>query len=299
MAVTLPQLEIFRAVARNLSFSVAARELYTSQPHVSNQIRRLEEHYRVPLFVRSRPGVALTEAGAALYERITVILDDIDEAERVVEQFRGLRRGTVSVAATASVGNHVLPGIIAGFRRGHPEIVVHLHVSNTEEALAFVEGDEAELAVVPARPEGRDLEWEPLCDEDLIVLSPRELELPAVITLDRFATLPLIAREEGSLTLGLMNELLAERDVSYVAHLAGTTAINEAVAAGLGASLVPEWSSRPWIGGGEVRVSRLDQLQPRHAFSLVHFSRRYVTPATRALLGALREWREAQRVNGS
>ena len=53
MAVTLQQLEIFRAVAQNLSFSVAARQVYTSQPHVSNQIRKLEEHYRVPLFVRS------------------------------------------------------------------------------------------------------------------------------------------------------------------------------------------------------------------------------------------------------
>src|SRR5699024_2634269 len=107
MAVTLQQLEIFRAVAQNLSFSVAARQVYTSQPHVSNQIRKLEEHYRVPLFVRSRPGISLTEAGAALYERITAILDDIDEAEQGIQQFRGLRRGSVTVAATASAGNHL------------------------------------------------------------------------------------------------------------------------------------------------------------------------------------------------
>lgn len=78
MAVSLQQLEMFRAVARNLSFSVAAREAYTSQPHVSNQIRKLEQHYGIALFVRSRPGITLTEAGAALYERIDKILADLE-----------------------------------------------------------------------------------------------------------------------------------------------------------------------------------------------------------------------------
>ncbi len=290
MAVTLQQLEIFRAVARNLSFSVAAREVYTSQPHVSNQIRKLEEHYRVPLFVRSRPGVTLTEAGAALYERISAILTDIEDAERVVEQFRGLRRGSVTVAATASIGSHVLPGVLADFRRQHPEIVVRLHVSNTEEVLAMIERDDAEIAITPARPMGRDLESQKLCAEELVVISPPHLKLPPHITLDVLAAQQLVVREDGSLTLGLMNELLADRDLDYAAHLSGTTAVNEAVAAGMGVALVPGSSTRPWEQAGAVCVSRLSDASPSHQFFLVHFAHRYITPATRALMRHLRSW---------
>lgn len=134
MAVTLQQFEFFRAVARNLSFSKAAQELYTSQPYVSNQIRRLEDHFGVPLFVRSHPRIALTEAGQALYERIEQILDDVDQLEQVVQQFHGLHRGTIQLGATASVGNHVLPALIASFNRDHPEIVIQARVGQRSAA---------------------------------------------------------------------------------------------------------------------------------------------------------------------
>ncbi|MFC7620855.1 LysR family transcriptional regulator [Microlunatus sp. GCM10028923] len=290
MAVTLQQLEIFRAVARNLSFSVAAKEVYTSQPHVSNQIRKLEEHYRVPLFIRSRPGIALTEAGLALYERINIILSDIEEAEQVIQQFRGLQRGTVRLAATASAGNHVIPGIVADFQRRHPDIVVMMQVSNTEDVLGRVDRDEAELAITPRPPEWGELESESLYIEDLVVLFPSSMTLPDPLTVEQFATLPQVAREEGSLTWEIMRELLEDHDPRVVAQLGGTTAVNEAVAAGLGVSLVPETTAKAWLDAGSVQVRALQDAHPVHHFYLVHSPQRYVTPATRALIEHLRSW---------
>lgn len=290
MAVTLQQLEIFRAVARNLSFSLAAKEAYTSQPHVSNQIRKLEQHYRVPLFVRSRPGISLTEAGSALYDRITAILDDVAEAEQVIQQFRGLQRGSVTVAATASAGNHVLPGLLADFHHEHPEIVVRLNVSNTEDVAELVERDEAELAITPRRPSTTELESERFYTEDLVVLAPSALDLAPEIDVDALAGLPLIAREEGSLTLTILNQLLANHTVEYVAQLSGTTAVNEAVASGLGVSLVPERSGHPWLQAGSVTISRIAGHRPQHRFHLVHSTQRYITPATRALINHLHRW---------
>ncbi|WP_152364436.1 LysR family transcriptional regulator [Microlunatus speluncae] len=290
MAVTLQQLEIFRAVARNLSFSVAAKEVYTSQPHVSNQIRKLEEHYRVPLFIRSRPGIALTEAGVALYERINIILSDIEEAEQVIQQFRGLQRGTVRLAATASPGNHVIPGIVAEFQRKHPEVMVRMQVSNTEDVLERVDRDEAELAITPRRPEWGDLESESLYAEDLVVIFPSTMTLPDPLSVAEFAELPQVVREDGSLTWEIMRELVEDHDPRIVAQLGGTTAVNEAVAAGLGVSLVPETSAKAWLDAGSVQIRRLTDAQPQHHFFLIHSPQRYVTPATRALIEHLREW---------
>jgi DNA-binding transcriptional LysR family regulator len=294
VSVTLQQLEFFRAVARKLSFSTAARDLYTSQPYVSNQIRKLEDHYGVPLFVRSHPRIALTEAGQALYERVSRILDDIEELEQVVQQFQGLRRGTITLAATESAGNHVLPEMISIFNQEYPEIIVRARVGNTEDVLEWLDLDEAEIGVTPQRPDSRHLVSEPFYREALVVICPVDMDVSDPLSLPELAALPKVVREDGSLTLTKMHELLDEHPsgTDFVAQLGGTTAVNEAVAAGLGVSLVPERSAKAWLDAGSVRKVSLSDVSPHHSFYLVYPQRRYVTPATQALITHLR--RQAQ-----
>lgn len=290
MAVSLQQLEFFRTVARNLSFSNAAKELYTSQPYVSNQIRKLEDHYGVPLFVRSTPRIALTEAGTALYERVRVILDDVDGLEQLVHQFQGLHRGTVQLVVTASPGNHVLPELIASFRRTYPDIVVQMRVGNTEDVLHWLELDEAEIGISPRRPEAKQLTCEPFYREPLVVLYPADMALPDPLPLAEFARLPKVVREDGSLTLALMAELLEDypSGAEFVAQLSGTTAVNEAVAAGLGISLVPERSARTWLEAGSVRAGALEGVRAHHEYYAIYGQRRYVSPAALAFVEHLR-----------
>lgn len=290
VAVTLQQFEFFRAVARNLSFSNAARELYTSQPYVSNQIRRLEDHYGVPLFVRSHPRIALTEAGQALFERIEELLDDVDQLEHVVQQFHGLGRGTIQLGATESAGNHVLPTLIAGFNRDYPDIVVQARVGNTEQVLEWLDVDDAEIGISPQRPVGKNLTSEPLYRERLVVLYPAGMDLPDPLPVARLAELPKIIREDGSLTLSKMQEVLAEHPsgATFVAQLSGTTAVNEAVAAGLGVSLVPERSAKAWIDAGSVGSCALEGVRIHHQFYVIYAQQRYITPAARAFIDHLR-----------
>lgn len=294
VSVTLQQLEFFRAVARNLSFSNAAKELYTSQPYVSNQIRKLEDHYGVPLFIRSYPRIALTEAGQLLHERIGRILDEVEELEQVVQQFQGLHRGTVTLAATASAGNHVLPEMIARFQREYPDIVVQALVGNTEDVLEWLDLDEAEIGVSPRRPQTRNLVCEPFYREPLVVIYPGAMNVSDPLPLAELAVLPKVVREDGSLTLAKMHELLEEfpSGTQYVTQVGGTTAVNEAVAAGLGVSLVPERSAKAWVEAGAVRKVRLSDANPRHSFYIVYSQQRYITPAARALIEHLR--REAR-----
>lgn len=290
MAVTLQQFEFFRAVARNLSFSSAARDLYTSQPYVSNQIRRLEDHYGVPLFIRSHPHIALTEAGQALYERIEQILNDVEQVEQVVQQFHGLHRGTIQLGATASAGNHVLPGLIASFNAEYPEIIIQARVGNTEDVLEWLDLDEAEIVISPQRPTTKNLTSEPFYRERLIVLHPVDMDLPDPLPPARLAELPKVIREEGSLTLAKMHEIIAEfpTGTEFVAQLSGTTAVNEAIAAGLGVSLVPERSAKAWLEAGSVRMCALDGVQPHHEFYVIYSKQRYITPAAQAFIEHLR-----------
>lgn len=286
MSVSLQQLEFFRAVARNLSFSNAAKQLYTSQPYVSNQIRRLEDHFGVPLFVRSHPQIALTEAGQALLERIDRILDDVDELDQVVQQFHGLHRGTVQVAATASAGNHVLPELIASFHREWPDVVIQARIGNTEDVLRWIDLDEVEVGICPRRPTGSDLTAEPFYREALVVLHPAGMRLSDPVTSEQLRDLPKVVREDGSLTLARMREVLGDFD--FVAQVGGTTAVNEAVAAGLGISLVPERSAKAWLDAGLVGACRLADATLEHEFFVIYAQERYVPPAALAFIAHLR-----------
>lgn len=284
MSVTLQQLEFFRAVARHLSFSQAAKELYTSQPYVSNQIRRLEDRYGVPLFIRSQPRITLTEAGQLLYEHVDRILEDVDELEHLVKQFQGLERGTIQIAATASAGNHVVPELIASFHQAYPEIVVEARVGNTEDVLTWLDLDECELGISPQKPSSGNLVAEDLYREQLVVIAPAAMQLPEPLPVHRLAKLPKVVRESGSLTWVKMSALLDAQDSGhdFVAQLTGTTAVNEAVAAGLGVSLVPERSAKAWLEAGSVRKVELERDTPYHQFYMVYAPRRYLSPAARA-----------------
>lgn len=294
MAVTLQQLEFFQAVAKNLSFSSAARDLYTSQPYVSNQIRRLEDHFGVPLFVRSHPRIALTEAGQLLYDRVEQILGDVGELDDVVQQFHGLSRGTIQLGATASAGNHVLPAKIASFNQKYPDIVVQARVGNTEEVLEWLDLDEAEVGVSPRRPTTKNLTAVPFYRERLVVIAPAAMDLADPLPLEDFAKLPKVVREEGSLTRVKMERLLADfaDGCDFVAELSGTTAINEAVAAGLGISLVPARSAKAWEEAGSVDVLHLAGIKLFYENWVIFNQQRYITPAARAFIDHLGSGRE-------
>ena len=289
MNITLQQLEFFRAVARNMSFSNAARELYTSQPYVSNQIRRLEEQFGVPLFIRAHPRISLTDTGAAMFERIEQILADVEQLEELVQEFQGLRRGTVKIAATASAGNHVMPELIARFQFSHPDVVVNLRVGNTDEVLELLDRREIEIGVLPRNPDISNMRSDQFYREALIVIHPADMELPDPIGVEELSTLPKVVREAGSLTRARMHELLDEYPTghAFVAQLSGTTAVNEAVAAGLGVSLVPERSAKAWLDSGAVHQCAVADVDLYHDFNIFYSEQRYLTPAAQALVDHL------------
>ncbi|SDT32218.1 LysR family transcriptional regulator [Microlunatus soli] len=299
MTVSLQQLQTFRAVVRNQSFSLAAKELFTSQPHVSNQIRSLEQHYRVALFSRSKGKIDLTEAGAALYAKVNVIVEELQDAERIVGDFRGLRRGSIRIAATSSFGNHLLPGVIADFQQQRPDITVLAQVANTDRVWEMLDNDEAELAITTEQPpKTRRLTAEPFVADGLVLVAPVGWELPDPVTPEVFAELPLVLREEGSLTLTVLRRLLGDHEPTVAAQLTGTAAVNEAVAAGVGISLVPESSVDAWQRAATIAVHRWADLELHHDYVLVHASSRFQSAATSALLTHLRAWADERRRRG-
>jgi DNA-binding transcriptional LysR family regulator len=163
-------------------------------------------------------------------------------------------------------------------------------VGNTKSVMKWLDLDEVEISISPQRPESTAMTAEPFYREPLSVIYPAEMELDDPLPVAQFARLPKVIREDGSLTLIKMNELLEgyPSGADYVAQLQGTTAVNEAVAAGLGVSLAPQRSAKAWLEAGSVRTCSLDGVDTHHDFYVVYSQQRHVNPAAIAFIESLR-----------
>src|SRR5581483_5845306 len=156
--ITLHQLRIFRAVADHRSFSAAAQELRISQPSVSYQVKELETALGVPLLDRLGKRVQLTEAGQLLYSYTRRTLNLLDEAAVALEDLRGIRRGSLKVGASTTVGIYVMPAALGAFKKLHPDLAIALEIANRGQVQERVLRNELDLAVVGP----------PLKDPDLV-----------------------------------------------------------------------------------------------------------------------------------
>ncbi|WP_395571923.1 LysR family transcriptional regulator [Streptomyces sp. BK79] len=137
-------LRYFAAVAEEGSLTGAAQRLFVSQPALTKQIQRLEEDLGIPLFTRSRSGMALTEAGRELAARVPALLDGWDEAVRATGRAaRVLRLGFLDAGAVGAVHE-----AIAGFRQVQPEWRVELRQFDWSDPSAGLARGEVHAAVV-------------------------------------------------------------------------------------------------------------------------------------------------------
>lgn len=256
--LNLHHLEILQTVAAFGSYSRAAERLGISQPAVSMQIRKLEEHAGLPLVTSRGREVVLTEAGQALAAYAAKILRLTDEAEQVMLDYKTLRRGRLRIGASSTPGAYLLPGAIASFRAAQSGITVTLDVGNTRTALKQVQTDLVDLAVVGyVDPDTTGLHLEPLCDDRLmVVVAPGHPWAAAGrITAAQLAAEPLILREQGSSTRAVLDRRLLEvtgRRSRATMELGATEAVKEAVAAGLGPAVLSGLAVRWELAAGRL-----------------------------------------------
>lgn len=144
----------FRAVAETGSLSAAARALQLTQPTVGRHIDLLEEALNLPLFVRSREGMKLTQGGADLVAEAAKMETAATGFERRVAGLEEDVKGIVRISANEIFGVMILPGILPEFMQAHPEIEVELAVSNSSANLLKRDAD---VAIRMFRPTQNDL----------------------------------------------------------------------------------------------------------------------------------------------
>lgn len=241
MNITFRQLQIFEAVARQLSFTRAAAELHLTQPAVSMQIKQLEQEAGVPLLEQLGKRIHLTEAGEEMHRYSRSIATLLTEAEQVFAEMKGLKRGRLNIAV-ASTANYFVPRLWATFRVRHPEVTVSLDVTNRAGLIRALAENQTDLVIMGQPPEDMDLVAESFMPNPLVVIAPPSHPLCGVdnIPPQWLQGETFLVREPGSGTRSLMERVFAEKglNLSTPIEMSSTEAIKQGVEAGLGLALL-------------------------------------------------------------
>lgn len=279
--LTLHRLELFVSVLDSGGVARAAKARRLSQPAVSEHLRGLEGFFGVRLFERVGRGVRPTAAARVLEPFVRQALGLMTSAEQAVVELRGLRAGSVAVGASTTPGTYLLPAVLGRFHTAHPQIALKLRIGDSHEVEDWVASGAVELGVIGAAPSLSGLTAEPWLRDELVTIVPRghRLARRRAIAPTALANEPYIAREEGSSTRAVAEEFFAGSGVTLRAamELGSTEAVREAVAAGLGVSVVSGHAVRP----RDARVVAI-RFQGRHCVRDLVAIRREAAPLSPA-----------------
>src|SRR6202163_2896017 len=146
--MTLEQLRIFIAVAEKQHVTQAAGQLNLTQSATSAAIAALETRYGIKLFDRVGRGIVLTQTGRDFLNEAREVVARAKAAAQVLDDLAGLKRGSLTLAASQTVANYWLPPRIGAFRKAHPGIDLHVTIANTEQVAQAVNRGNADLGFV-------------------------------------------------------------------------------------------------------------------------------------------------------
>ena len=285
------QLEAFCKVVELGGFSRAAKVLNLAQASVSERIANLEAAVGARLLDRLGRSAVPTKAGELLHARA---VDLLERRRNIGFELEGLQehwRGAIRIGGSTIPGNYILPGILAGFRRDYPGIIVDVTIGDSDRITDLVSEGILELGFVGAVRPGAPLDYTKLWGDDLVLAVPafHAWSTRASVDLEELATEPLILRESGS---GTQQSLRAElgqlldggaESLNVACILGSSDAVKEGVKCGLGLALISSRAIRTEVDAGLLGAVEVKGLRLRRHFHLVTDPRRTRSPLCKAL----------------
>jgi DNA-binding transcriptional LysR family regulator len=239
MNVSVRKLEILLGVARLESVTKAADELRLTQSAVSMALTGLERDAGGQLFKRIGKRMILNERGRMILPEAEAALAGVRSFDALLSPSGGLR-GDLRIGASTTIGNYLLPSIVADFARANPEVRVSMQVGNTAQMCAELADGNIDLALVEGPVHLHSLDVKKWRGDELVVIVNRDDEWlhHRRVTAKMLSAAKWIMRERGSGTREVFEKAMQERVDRYkvLLELGHTEAIKKAVEAGLGAS---------------------------------------------------------------
>jgi DNA-binding transcriptional LysR family regulator len=204
------RLTVFYTVAKRLSFTKAAAELFVTQPAITKHIQELESQLSMALFDRRGNQISLTTAGNVLLRHAETIMGVYRQIEFDLNALKGQPGGRLRLGASSTIAQYVIPAVLARFQEHSPEVSLSLMSGNTDQIEQALLNNDIDLGLVEGRTHHSDIRYTPFVKDELVLVCRADHPLAGrdEITLAELKTVPIALRERGSGSLEVIEHAL-------------------------------------------------------------------------------------------
>ena len=292
--MNLNQLKIFYMTAKKGNLSLAAQELFISQPAVTKGIQRLQEFYDIKFIDHIGKKLTLTDAGEVLYEIAEKIFELESRAEESIRDFQQRKRGHIRILSSESFGDYYLPHIIIPFSKAYQLVGISMNILPTEQVVentATLNNDLGFISYPVTHP--KLLLKEVLEDQLVIITSPdHPLTRKQALAPRDLKNELLIMHETGSAPRKAIEEYILKNDLSVKIHLeiSSNHAIKRAVEDGLGIALISRRVAIEEIRSGRLAAISLSDPSMIRKYYMVHHKDKYLSEPLQSFINGVFEW---------
>lgn len=282
--MTMQQLKIFIAVAECGKMNVAAKQLFLSQPSVSQAVQEIEKQYNIRLFDRLNQKLYLTETGADLLLAARHVVDAFDSLDATLKNAGTSEK--IRLGASVSVGTCLLAPLVQAAEENGMELRVL--VNNTALVESRLLDSRLDVGIVEGRVESAELAQIALCQDELVLLVGRLHPLYGAqsVTLAELDGTGYIAREDGSATRNQYEQILAENGITLCQkwNCTNTEAIKNAVMNGKALAILSRRMVEREVKSGDLYVLPVRDICAMRNVKLIYHRNKYLSPALKTLI---------------
>ncbi len=206
---------IFKIVAKHLSFTKAAEQLYISQPAISKTIKKLEQEYKTTLFIRKRNSIEMTKEGKAFLIYVNKILAIYSEMD---EQFLHKKESfpkLIAFGVSTTLANYIIPKIIAKFRVQFPETKFNIISDNSKNIENLILNQEIDFGITEGSISNPKLQFKNFIKDEIVLVTNinNNSFKKGIIDIEKLQEIPMIVREKGSGTKVIIDEFLLKNNI--------------------------------------------------------------------------------------
>lgn len=272
------RLKVFYTVAKRLNFTRAANDLNITQPAVTRHINELETHFKLSLIERSgNRRVTLTPAGSLLLEHSERLLDNYQRMQFDMDALLYRAGGKLRLGASNTIGQYVLPSILARFKKRFPDVKIDLLTGNSEQILQALIDKDIDLGAIEGLNKNPLVSYQEfLKDEIVLVTSTKNAAInKQIIRPDQLRDIPLVIRETGSGSLDVVIQALKSKkiklsDLQVEIILGNTESIKAYLEESNCAAFLSVQSVYKELKSNQLKVIDVSGLDIRRTFSFIH-----------------------------
>lgn len=286
--------KVFRDLVESRSFSKAASLNFITQSAVSQQIRAMEERFRVPLIERSNKRFGLTREGQLLYEASKEIVFQFDSLQHQLSEMRNVVSGTIRLSTVYSIGLHELPPYLKKFLREFPSVNVHVEYRRSNQVYDEVTEGTSDLGLVAFPVHKKTLKVEPFRKDKLVLICVPTHEFAkegSPIAVDRLKKEKFIGFEPDIPTRKAVDKIFREAglEVNPVMEFDNIETVKRAVEIGAGISIVPSATVEQEVRDGTLATVEFKGPPYYRPLGIIYKAGRVLSPAMKRFLKTLKE----------